>query len=414
MGASLLSRAVRPAAAAAIVGLALVVAGCSGGQSAGSEGLTGSPIIIGSAGPQTGQANAPEQVQGLQAAVKAVNAAGGIKGHPLQLEYCDTRFDPNTEISCARQLVAKNVVATADAAFTVDASGTTYKLLDEAKIPEIGNRGSFPASLSSPYAYLLGGGVPGWYYGNAAALVNTGAKKVGIIVSPTPAAQYAGQIMAQALQSAKVPSTTLTFDPKADPTGQTTIAKAMAEGVDGVGLAMPQSSILVLMSAAQKIGFTGHFASCGCTLTPTAIASLGAAGNGLMVTSQVALTSDTANPGVAEYLADLKAADPSFKPTDASLFSWSSVKLFAKIAGNLDTVDKASVKAAFDAVSTPVDIGTVAPWASHGRTPPSPDWPRVLNPYIQVGIVKNGVVEPDGRGFINPFDELTKAAATTN
>lgn len=398
--------------ATAVVAVAALAA-CSGGAGTSSTTLTGEPVVIGSAGPDTGQVfSAPEQLEGLKAAVQAVNAAGGIKGRPVQLEFCDTKFSPNGEINCARRLVAKKVVATVDTNFTADASGTARKLLSDAKIPTIGDFGFSPASLTSEYAYLLGGGVPGWYYGTAAALVNAGAKRVAIVVGPTPVSQYAGQIMAQGLDSAKIPNTTVSFDPRSDPTGQTAAAKATAAGVDGIGLAMGTSAIPVLLSAAHRGGYSGAVASCGCIVTPAAIKSLGADSEGLMLVSQTAFTTDTANRGVASYLADLKALDPAYVPTDTGIFSWSAVKLFAAVANGMTTIDAAAVKDALDKLTQPVDIGTVAPWSVAGKTPPSPEWPRVLNPVVQVGVVHDGVVRPDGKGFINPFEELKKSAPT--
>ena len=155
--------------------------------------------MIGSSGPHTGQAfNQPEHLEGLKAAVAAVNAAGGINGRPLQLEFCDGKFDPNAEINCARQLVSKKVVAAIDPFFTADASGTAFKILQDAGIPYL-TRGAAPVTWTNEHAFLVGGGVPGWYYGAAAAMVADGATNVTILVGTSPTSQSAGQITAGAL-----------------------------------------------------------------------------------------------------------------------------------------------------------------------------------------------------------------------
>jgi ABC-type branched-subunit amino acid transport system substrate-binding protein len=386
-----------------------VLAACSTGQ-VPSGSAAGDPIVIGGSGPDTGQAfNTPEQRQGLETAVAAINASGGINGRPLQLEFCDGRYDPNGEISCARQLVAKKVVAAINPNFTADGSGTAFKILDDARIPQIGNPGQTPASLTSPMSYLLSGGLPGWYYGAAAALRQAGATKVAILVAPSPTAQRAGQLMARALDAANTPTRTVVFDPKADPTGEITAAKVTADGVDGIGLALPPSSSPVVLSAINRGGFTGKVASANGIITPAVVQALGPQAEGMLVVSQVALTTDTANPGVARYLADLKQFDNGAQPKDLSLFAYASVMLFAQVVKGIDTIDPASVAKAFDSVSTPVDIGLVSPWATSGRTSPVAEWPRLLNPTVQVGVVHNGVVVPDGRGFVDPFADNAAA-----
>ena len=37
--------------------------------------------------------------------------AGGIKGHPLDLEYCNEGNDPNKATACARQFVSDHIVS---------------------------------------------------------------------------------------------------------------------------------------------------------------------------------------------------------------------------------------------------------------------------------------------------------------
>ncbi|MGI5518930.1 ABC transporter substrate-binding protein [Streptomyces sp. CA-106131] len=374
--------------------------------------MTGQPIIIGGSGPDTGQVfNAPEQREGLQAAVDSINSAGGINGRPLQLEYCDGKFDPNAEISCARKLAAKKIVAAIDPFFAADASDTAYKILDDAGIPQI-TRGTPVGRLTSTKSYLLSSGAPGWFYGEVASLVNDGARKIAILISPSPSAQFASQVMARALDSIGVRHTTVVFDPKTDPTGATAAAKATADGVQGVTLSLTNAAIPVVVSAMRHGGYTGEIASCSCSFTPETIQALGANAEGIKVVSQIAFSTDTKNPGVGQYLSDLKKFGAGAPPKETGLFAWSAVKLFAAVVKPLDKIDAASVTKALNTMTAPVDIGAVAPWQIAGKKPPVPEWPRVVNTSVQIGIVRNGAIQPNGEGFINPFDELRKVAVT--
>lgn len=395
---------------AGVAAVLLTVTACSSGEGGTRQGsASGEPIVIGSSGPQTGQAfNQPEQVEGLEAAVNAVNAAGGINGRPLKLEFCDGKFDPNAEINCARQLVAKKVAVAIDPNFTADASGTAYKILDGAGIPYL-TRGGVPSTLTSRNAFLIGGGTPGWYSGAASALVSGGATNVTILVGASPSAQAAAPIVDQALDRAGTPHQTVVFDPKADPTGETSAAKAMAGGVNGIALAMATSAMPVVLSALNRGGYKGGVATCNCVVTPALIQALGPISEGMKVVSSTALVTDTANPGIRQYLADLKAAGKDAQPKDISLLDWSSVKIFAELAKKMTgTIDNVSVKAALENLSEPIDVHTVPPWSIKGKTPPAPQWPRALNPDVQVGVIHGGVIQPDGKGFVDPFTVASK------
>jgi branched-chain amino acid transport system substrate-binding protein len=398
---------------AALVALTVGLASACGGaptDATNGAGEQPEPILIGGSGPNSGQAfNAPEQLEGLEIAIAAINAAGGVNGRPLQLEYCDGKFDPNAEISCARQMAKNKIVAAVDPFFTADSSGTAYKILDDAGIPQI-SRGSSTSQLTSPQSYLLSSGLPGWYYGVASSLISSGARKVSILVSPVGTAQFAAKIMTEALEKARIQYSIVEFDPKADPTGATAAAKAMADGVQGVGLSMTTGALPIVVTAMRRAGYTGSIASCSCSFTPAVIQALGPDAEGIDVVSQTAFSTDTTNPGVREYLADLKAYGNGAAPKEIGMFAWSSIKLFAELASRLDTVDAVSVGAAFESARDPIDVGTAAPWATADKRPPLPEYPRVINTSVQIGVVRNGSITADGKGFVDPFERIDKAS----
>ena len=98
-------------------------------RSTDSSKASGTPILIGSEAPLTNPAvSFPEVKSGMEAAVATINAAGGIKGHPLQLDFCDTLLTANGELSCARKLrIADHVVAVIDATIVEDQSGAEFR-----------------------------------------------------------------------------------------------------------------------------------------------------------------------------------------------------------------------------------------------------------------------------------------------
>jgi ABC-type branched-subunit amino acid transport system substrate-binding protein len=93
----------------ALVALALVAAACSGTASnhaAASPSPSGPVWTIGAINDLTGTgSNGGEaQQQGVDFFVDQTNRAGGVDGHRLHIQYCDTQSTPTGGAACARQL----------------------------------------------------------------------------------------------------------------------------------------------------------------------------------------------------------------------------------------------------------------------------------------------------------------------
>ena len=396
-------------------GAALLAAGCSSGgntatSSSGGGAASAAPIVIGGAGPLHNPAyNEPTLLSGLQAAVDSVNAAGGVGGRKLKLQFCDTGYTVNGELSCAHQFVSQQVAAAVDPYFLADQSGAEVKLLQQAGIPVFGGQGLSPFELNNPDAYPLSSGLPGWTYGAVASLVKAGVKKISILVNTNPASQFAGQLLAGAAKSAGITAPIVTGDPNSDPTFSAAAAKATAGGKNGVALFPSPLNVPKMIKALRQTGFQGKISLPTVILPAVFIKALGAAGNGVLADSQVALTTDTSNPGVRQYLADMKKYGHN-QVTDASIFAWSAVQLFAKAIAGAKSFNAKGITAALNSLSTPVDIKTVAPWRAAGVTSPLAAFHRILNPTVTYGVVKNGQLVTEGGGFVNPFTQLSGGA----
>src|ERR1051326_7683858 len=84
-------------------GLVLAVA-CGGGATGGPQAATGSPIKLGvldDNGTSSGIEGAELRVN-TDLAIAQVNAAGGIKGHPLQAVSVDPKGDPAQSLTVAQ------------------------------------------------------------------------------------------------------------------------------------------------------------------------------------------------------------------------------------------------------------------------------------------------------------------------
>jgi ABC-type branched-subunit amino acid transport system substrate-binding protein len=197
-------------------------------------------------------------------------------------------------------------------------------------------------------------------------------------------------------------------DQNADPTFAQGAAQAIAGGVDCVVFDSSPTYGAKAVQALRGAGFKGPIASITGVFTQPIIASLGANANGLYLTSQMALNTDTSNTGVQAFLAAMKKYAPSDDTNETAMTAWTAVQLFADVAKTISGgIDSASVMAAMNNISTPIDLQTAGPYQTKGVTSPLKDSPRIYNTEVAIGVVKNGKLVPVGSGgFVDPFKAL--------
>ena len=92
-----------------LVAAALALAGC---QTSNKPAATTAEIVIGVAGPVTGDLSqfGAQLKQGAEKAVADINAAGGVLGKQVKLEEVDDKCDPKQAAGVAQDLVSRGVV----------------------------------------------------------------------------------------------------------------------------------------------------------------------------------------------------------------------------------------------------------------------------------------------------------------
>jgi ABC-type branched-subunit amino acid transport system substrate-binding protein len=354
--------------------------------------------------------SAPETQSGLNAGIQDVNSHGGVNGHPLKADFCNTNYLANQEYSCTLQLINNGVAALVSPSILADQSGREYTAMAGAKVADIGGEGLSPAELSSPIAFPLSSGLPGWFYGAAAALVAKGDTKIAILTDPNPASQYSAQLIAQALKSAGItPLQTVTADVTSDPTLSTAAAKVV-QGANGIVLTPSPVIIPKIVPAIRATGYKGAISSITALFPPAILKATGSSTNGILLDSQIAFTTTTSNPGVKQFLSDMKKYAPGAAIDNTSLNAWSAVMLYAKVASAAKAVTRAQVLAAFTNLKNPVNIYTAAPYKVVGTTQPLAPFTRIFNPTVVYGSVKNGQVVASTGAYVNPFTALKNAA----
>lgn len=399
--------------------LALTASACSssgnGGSNDGGTGTTSSksPILVGGMASLSSQLlSLPQSKAAYQAAIDDINAKGGLDGRPLQLDFCDTKYQSAQELDCVRKLISDKVVAILNPNISADTGKPEYAAAEAAGIPMIGGLGYVPPDLTSKVSFPAASGAPGLVYGAIANLIEHGAKHIAIFGDAQPTSEYFSGIAADAIKAAGMtPVRTVTGDVSADPSLQSAAAKTIAGGVDGIFLTGSPTHVVLSEPALRKQGYNGLIASISVNFPAPVLKQLGnASSQGLLLTGQEAFISDSDNPSIAKFKADMSKYAPRQTLDENSLGAWTGVQLFYAVASRAKATTSAAVLNAFTNLKDPVDIGVIAPYKVVGAPKISDGtWPRMFNPTVQQGVVKNGVPELSGKGFINPFDALASA-----
>ncbi|HKS48180.1 MAG TPA: ABC transporter substrate-binding protein [Amycolatopsis sp.] len=134
---------------------ATVLTACSGSDSGSASAGGPSPIVIGVMAP----VGTPQvDFGGIFAAVKAsaavVNKQGGINGRPIEVFTCNTQYQANQELACARQAVAKHAVAMVGNNNAL--VGTAMeRILAQAHIADIANVGPLTSNYQGDNTFPL-------------------------------------------------------------------------------------------------------------------------------------------------------------------------------------------------------------------------------------------------------------------
>jgi branched-chain amino acid transport system substrate-binding protein len=106
----------------------------------------GEPIVYGVSGPFSGDRAAYGAVwkKGMDMAVDEINAAGGIKGRPVQLIYQDTQSDPKQSVPVAQKFVDDPKIIAELGDFSSAASMAASPIYERGKLVQFGLTNSDP------------------------------------------------------------------------------------------------------------------------------------------------------------------------------------------------------------------------------------------------------------------------------
>lgn len=385
----------------------------SGGSAASSGG--GSTGSSGGSGPSGGTikimtlaisgspvATYPEVQADAQAAVDAINKAGGVGGKKVEDIFCNSKGDVNQAQKCAREAVSEHVVAAVGDIDVFDAQ--TLPIFSAAGIPVVGewNDGAMVDNQSSD-SYLLNGGSYAAYSPDVLAMKAQGVKKIALVALDFPDALaqlpvIQKTIAAAGLQQAgspiKIPLEGVSdYSPYAQ--------QVKASGAEGV---------IQLIGPGAYTGMQKAYTALGIHVTIGECEICDEAGSGVLWGGPYPLATDTSNPGIATFNKELVAdGKPKVSPTDAEVYSglnaWVAVHAFADVAKTIKgQVTSTSLKTALDH-TTNLNVEGLVKWS------PSTLGSKALGSYPRVPAVKGYVVKVGSDGKTVKADNTTMTDA---
>lgn len=371
----------------------LVLSACTSDDGEAAPSVSASPIpelagppvkigIIGNFSQATPLGNAqPELVSAAQAAVDAVNVAGGIKGKRLELVSCDERGDANRATRCARQFVDDGVIATVGDG-TINAEQFN-PVLSEAKIVRIGPLAVGVTEFTAPNNYLLTGGVVTLFAGVILLSAEVGAKSVAIVAGATPQTASIEGLLKPTMERARVEYKGLIQTPQGTTDFSPYVNQAKKSGAEVIVSVLNPSDLSQFIRTSSQLGAEYKIGAAESTLETSALESLGDLTEGMLLAGAYPTVNATGFKTIDRFNdeMDQRAArgdeSAAKEKRGIVLEAWLSVHAFAKVAGTVDgTVTREAFTAALAAAKN-VNLGDVTPPWTPSKT--GKTIPRVSN-----------------------------------
>ncbi|MBM4305767.1 MAG: hypothetical protein FJ115_03655 [Deltaproteobacteria bacterium] len=252
-----------------------------------------SPYLIGFVGDLTGRMSemGTANKRGMDIAIEAINAAGGINGRPLKAIVYDSESDPTKSVLHAKRLIEvdKAIILTC-----FNLSGSTMASIPTA---EAGKTVLFSASASEriwiPTKRWVFNVVPRQWEASIPLLIEIlqqkGAKKIAYIYIDTVYGQTGRETFDRAVKEMKfTPSIIVNYPPGSTDVGPQ-ITQIRASGSDGFLISGNLADTVMVIKNARDMGFTGPIVSDYGIVGPELIDLGGKYVEGIVTTSLKAL-----------------------------------------------------------------------------------------------------------------------------
>jgi ABC-type branched-subunit amino acid transport system substrate-binding protein len=285
------------------------------------------------------------------AAGKALNRDCTL-GVPVKISVCDSHADPDAATACAHKGVEEHWVGWEGEGVS---GAQTFPILSAAGIPEFGGVGFSPAELTSPLWYPYSGNIY-----SVLALITTAASannpdpaKLIVTVLDNPAVATLTSLFKDGLEKAGGEYLGTVAVPASATDMSQYAAQVLSSGANALApvLAGDQLSGMMQQLVQQGADFEHGLAVIEPSGATTAkdVEQLGASVKGIWNIHST-LVNDKKNPGVRQYIKELKAAKQPTKDTgvyrvysDFNFEAWSWVHIMGELLADEPTKDAATL-----------------------------------------------------------------------
>jgi ABC-type branched-subunit amino acid transport system substrate-binding protein len=380
-----------------LASLAVVLAACSSNSSGGGGAATTSnthgaavKLLVMYQFEGDPVAQHPEVGAGAEAAAQAINAAGGINGHPIQIITCDIHDSATQEETCAQEAVTDKVTAVAGSLF--ESGAQSIPTLQKAGIPIIGSLGVYtPGELSNPDVWPLMGGAVTTYPAIPYLAAKQGLKRIAVIANPGTGLNEL--IQAQAARAGMTYVGTVSVP---------LTATDYSSYVEQLKTLNPQIIVQVvsttasaeLMQEGQQLGLNAIWANQTLNIDVNNLSTFGSTANGMYITSSFPpATAGAQFPGIAAFNNEMDAAgkagigNTNIRSAQA-VTSWLAVHAIALVAKGTTGLLTASALISAIHSATSVNVEGLITWHPNATGPT--DFPRVTNSDVYLEKVVSG------------------------
>jgi ABC-type branched-subunit amino acid transport system substrate-binding protein len=323
----------------------------------------------------------------MKAGVAAVNAKGGVKGHPLHLTVCDSGSGSSATATCGAKAVSSHAVAVLEE--SGDASFLPY--LEKAGIPDISS-GVAQQTATSQDSFTFWAGLLA-VAGPIATSKRLGCSSEEFIFDAGQASNPAEEAGISALTGIVAKTVGITnypvvFVPSGTVDDAPIVAKALQKHPQCLVLQGLGTGEVGLIRAAVNSGTGAKLITIDSYLPPTTVQSLGSLMNKVIVVTDVDSQTDTSNPAVQQAVSDITQYGPKPPVIQAvEEYTWAKVQLLSYALNHATTMDASGVKQYLSGLScyNPVLLPPV-----NFTKPGNPLLPRIFNPVLASETYQNG------------------------
>lgn len=334
----------------------------------------------------------PEVGAGAKAAALAINAKGGINGHPVQIITCDNHDSPTQELACAQKAISSHVTAVVGSLFETGAQA--IPALQQARIPIIGGLGVYtPDEFTNPDSFPLMGGAVTTYPAIPYLLARQGMKKLAVVVFSGAGEGLASLIKSQTeragmkyVGTVNVPLTASDYSPYAQ------ALKSLDPDVTVQVLSTTGSA--QIMQIGKTLGLRSAWANQTLNIDVSNLKTFGSLANGMYITSSFPpATAGKQFKGIAAFNAEMDAASKAHvsdtgSRTAQAITSWLAVHAVATVAkGTKGMLTSGALLAAMKTKKV-VSVEGLIGWQPNASGPSV--FPRIFNSNVYLERVVNG------------------------